>query len=151
MRGRADLIAAGVLSSGLALFHFAIILLGAQALRYFGAPDLANRSDAGSIYPALLLAGITGLFVVFAFYAFAGAGLVKRPPLLRGSLLVIGGLYSLDGIQVGPKLVAYWSRKGSVQPREIVADALFLLIGVLYLRGTSRAWPELAPPRRQTA
>jgi hypothetical protein len=151
MKGRADLIAAGGLSSGLALFHFAIILAGASALRSFGAPDLASRAEAGSVYPALLLAGVAGLFVVFAFYAFAAAGLAPRPPLLRAGLITIGALYTVDGIQVGPKLVGYWSRKGSVAPREIVADAVFLVIGVLYLRGTARAWPDLAPPRRQTA
>jgi hypothetical protein len=131
------LIAAGVLSSALALFHLAVMLGGAPALRYFGAPPL-------------LLAGVTGLFVVFAFYAFAAVGFAPRPPLLRGTLILIGALYVLDGIRVGPKLVAYFS-KGTVAPREIVADAVFLLIGILYLRGVVRAWPDLAPPRHQTA
>lgn len=85
-RRRSSLIAAGALSSAMAIFHLAIASVGAPAYRFFGALGLAKRAEEGSLFPGALTLGITLLFALFAFHAFAGARLTRPPPLLRTGL-----------------------------------------------------------------
>jgi len=88
--GRPWLVGAGAFSVGIAALHVGIILAGRRRHVYFGAGDLAPMIVAGSPVPALLAVGLALLFGVWGWYAFAGAGLVRRPPLLRLGSWVIG-------------------------------------------------------------
>jgi len=55
----------------------------------------------GGIAAAMVLATWTA-------FAFAGAGLLSRPPLLRTGPIPIGSVYVLRGILIGPQLMGGW-------------------------------------------
>jgi len=148
--GRKALLAAGLISACIALLHVIIIFVGATAYRYFGAgEEMARQAEAGSFFPGLLTAAVTLFFVVFTFYALAGAAVVPRPPLLRTGLVVIGVIYTLRGLLLAPQFVAYQAHAPRLAPKDLVFSAVSLATGLLYLLGTWRAWPNLrnASPR----
>ena len=81
----------GILSFAVALLHMVIIFVGATAYRYFGAgEDMARAAESGSVFPALLTFVLVIIFVLWGLYALSGAGVIRRLPLLRIALIVIG-------------------------------------------------------------
>jgi hypothetical protein len=97
---------AGVSSAGVALLHLVIPAVGAPAYRYFGAGErMARMAERGLARPTLITLGLALVFAVWAAYAFSAAGLIRRLPLLRPALLVIGVIYTLRGVLLGPQLV----------------------------------------------
>ena len=136
---------AGVLSAGVALLHMLIIAVGGPAYRYFGAGErMARMAEQGSATPGLITFGLTLLFAVWAAYAFSGAGLLRRLPLLRTGLITIGLVYTLRGVLLGPQLVWFFSgHRADVPPRQLAFSAAALVTGLAYLVGTHRAWARL--------
>lgn len=141
MRREPFLILAGALSLLAAVLHLAVIVGGPDWYRFFGAgEELARMAERGSIYPALLTLGIATILAIWAAYAFSGAGLIGKLPLLRTGLIVITAIYLLRGLILVP---------GVVLGREINAfgwwsSLIVLGYGLAYLIGTWRAWPRLA-------
>ncbi|HEY2291620.1 MAG TPA: hypothetical protein VGM86_13050 [Thermoanaerobaculia bacterium] len=145
------MLAAGVVSSAMALFHIGIVVVGEPAYRHFGGSSFAERAAAGSWVPAAMLLTIASVFALFAFYGFAGARLVPRPPLLRTGLIVISLLYGVHGLFVVPELVARLMHRPSGMPSNLGVDAVFLAMALPYIIGTVMAWPDLSARSRQVA
>ncbi len=146
--GRSWLVGAGVVSASVAVLHLAIIVAGPKGYVYFGAGDLAPLAAAGSPVPALLTTGLALLFGVWSWYAFAGAGLVRRPPLLWLGLWVIGAIYSARGLALVPELLALWRGSASPPPRYAVFSLVALATGLTYIVGAWRARVRLRAARR---
>jgi len=149
--GRLWLIGAGVLSAGIAVLHIAIIVAGPRGYVYFGAGDLAPLSAAGSPVPALLTAGLALLFGVWSWYAFAGAGLVRRPPLLWLGVWVIGAIYAARGLALAPEVLALWRGSASPPPRYAVFSLVSLVTGLAYLVGAWRARGSVRAARQASS
>ena len=78
------LLAGGWLSLAAALLHLAVIVGGPDWYRFFGAGEaMARAAERGSWMPALVTLGIAGLLSVWAAYAFAAAGMIRRLPLIK--------------------------------------------------------------------
>jgi hypothetical protein len=122
-----------------------IIFVGGPAYRYFGVGEkMARLAEQGSQAPALITAGLTVVFCVWAAYAFSGAGLLRRLPLLRTGLITIGLIYTLRGLLLGPQMMWFFSgQRAAVPPRQLGFSAAALLTGLAYLVGTQRAWARL--------
>ena len=134
---------AGWLSAAIAALHVVIVFFGAPAYRYFGAgEDMARQAEAGSLVPAAMTLAIAAVFAVFALYAFSGAGLVRRLPLLRTGLVVISAIYLVRGLLLLTELVGYAQGAG-VLPRHLAFSFTSLVIGLFYLAGTVLLWPSL--------
>lgn len=150
---RTWLIGGGVLSAIIAALHIAIIVVGPRGYVYFGAGDLAPLAAAGSPAPALITAGLALLFGVWSWYAFAGAGIVRRPPMLLLGLWVIGAIYTARGVMVVPELLALLRDSETPPPRYAVFSLVSLTAGVAYLAGAWHARARLrtaaapVPPR----
>jgi hypothetical protein len=144
---------AGAISAAIALLHVAVILIGAPAYRYFGAGDeMARLAEQGSRTPAVITAVIAVLFALWALYAFSGAGVVRRLPLLKTGLVTIGVIYSLRGLLLGPQAVAVFSGHAPfIAPRQLVFSAVSLATGLCYLLGAARAWRRLSAQAVQVA
>ena len=134
---------AGGLSLGMAVFQ-AAISFSPSASQYFDAPPelVANP-------PMLIVAGLAmaGVLMVFGLYAFSGAGCLRRLPWLRLGLLISGSLYTLRGLFSIPELLIFLGFLPLPQPlppQELVASLVSLVIGLLYLAGTLRAWRSLS-------
>lgn len=140
MRREPVLILAGCLSALAALLHVAVIFGGPDWYRFFGAgEELARMAERGMIQPTLITLAISAILAIWAAYAFSGAGLIRRLPLLRMGLVVITLIYLARGLLVLPALVmgvpldafGWWS------------SLIVLGYGLAYLIGTWRAWPAL--------
>ena len=143
MRGNRWLATGGMLSAAAAMLHVAIILRGPDWYRFFGAGEgMARAAERGSYMPALITSGIAAVLLVWALYAFSGAGLIRRLPLLRTGLILISAIYLLRAFALVPTLI--------LAPAPVVGFAIWsslvvLAYGLAYAVGTWRAWPRLKP------
>ncbi|MDQ3124903.1 MAG: hypothetical protein M3Q74_04785 [Pseudomonadota bacterium] len=139
------LIIGGLLSVAASLMHIGCIIGGPDWYRFFGAgEELAIMAEQGSMIPALLTLGIAALLAIWAAYAFSGAGLLPRLPLLRTGLVVISAIYLLRGLVLIPALVIHGS---DIMPFLLWSSLIVLVYGLAYAIGTWTAWPGLAPRR----
>ena len=133
---------AGISTFILAIFQAVITTVPSWAL-YFGAgKDIVSRLWL------LLIAGylVAVIFVVFGFYALSGAGVIRKLPLVRSGLLIIGLIFTIRGIFLLLELminIGIIQSPAFIPLQEIFSSAVSLIIGIIYLLGTKKAWPDL--------
>ncbi len=138
------LIIGGVLSGFAALMHIAIIFGGPDWYRFFGAGEqMAVAAGRGAWYPAVVTFGIAMGLAICAAYAFAGAGLLPKLPLMRSALVAISGVYLLRGLALFPVLML---KPDLATPFILWSSLIVLVYGAFYAIGTWRAWPMLSNP-----
>jgi hypothetical protein len=137
------LIAAGTLSAAAALLHLAVIAGGPDWYRFFGAGErMARAAERGSATPALMTVAIASVLALWAAYAFAGAGLIRRLPLLRTGLVAISAIYLARGLFVlSPSSFARPDLSAGFM---LWSSLIVLAFGLAYAIGTWRAWPYLS-------
>ena len=139
------LVLGGALSVTAALIHLAIIVGGPDWYRFFGAgEDMATAAELGSPFPAVVTLAIAAILLIWAAYAFAGAGLIRRLPLMRTALVLISVIYLARGLILVPMLLLYPHARAAVGPFEIWSSLVVLVYGAVYAVGTWRAWPQLS-------
>lgn len=135
------LIMGGVLSAAASILHLAVIVGGPDWYRFFGAGEgMARMAERGSMTPTLITIGIAGVLAVWSAYAFSGAGLIPRLPLIRTALIAITAVYLARGLLLVPAVLlqrqidafGWWS------------SLIVLVYGVVYAVGTWKAWPSLS-------
>ena len=137
------LILGGLLSVAASLLHIACIIGGPDWYRFFGAGEaMATMAEQGSMTPTLLTLGIAAILAIWAAYAFSGAGLLPRLPLLRTGLVVISAIYLLRGLALIPALLI---NGANVMPFVLWSSLIVLVYGLAYAVGTWIAWPSLKP------
>lgn len=135
------LVAAGVLSLAAAVLHLAVIVGGPDWYRFFGAGErMARAAERGSPIPALTTVAIATILGVWAAYAFSGAGLIPRLPLLRTGLVAITAVYLVRGLVLVPGLLF---RPQLVDAFAVWSSLIVLVYGVAYAVGTWQAWSSL--------
>lgn len=136
------LIVGGVLSAAASALHLAVIVGGPDWYRFFGAGEgMARMAEQGSWTPVVITLGIAGVLAVWAAYAFSGAGLIPRLPLLRTALVLISAVYLLRGLVLIP---AFAVNPGGVQPFILWSSLIVLVYGLAYGIGIWTAWPTLS-------
>jgi hypothetical protein len=146
-RGRTILLVAAGCSLAVALLHAVVPLVGPAAYRFIGGFSQASAVESGAaVRLALITYAVALLFAIWALYAFSGAGVLRRLPLLRLGLLVIGGIYALRGLRLIPEMVATVQGTLGVPQRFLWFSAVSLAIGACYLLGTLRSWSDLRLP-----
>ena len=143
MRSNKWLIAAGLLDVAAALLHVAIIFGGPDWYRFFGAGEaMAQAAQSGSVRPTLITIAIASVLATWAAYAFSGAGLILRLPLLRTGLVAISAIYLARGLVVVPILLL---RPELIDPFLLWSSAIVLVFGLAHAIGTWSAWNGLRP------
>ena len=143
------LILGGILSLAVALVHVIIIFIGAPAYRYFSAgEDMAKAAELGSVFPAVLTLVLAAVFAIWGFYGLSGAGIIRRLPLLKIALILIGAIYTIRGVAVFLQLFQIVTSSAEVAPREIMFSLVSLVIGLAYLIGTVTSWRSLGANSR---
>jgi len=141
--GSTWLMTGGWLSALAALLHIACIFGGPEWYRFFGAGEgMARAAARGEWKPALITLAISAILLIWAAYAFSGAGWLPRLPLLRTGLVVISAIYLLRGLVFVP--LNLW-RPNYENGFAIWSSLIVLVFGAAYAAGTIRAWPHLAP------
>ena len=142
MRSNPALVIGGLLSAGAAILHLAVIFGGPDWYRFFGAGEkMARMAEAGHWYPVVVTIGIATVLAIWAAYAFAGAGLIPRLPLMRTALVVISTIYLLRGLVIVP---AFFMNGGAFEPFVLWSSLIVLVYGIAYAVGTWVAWPVLS-------
>ena len=138
------LIAGGWMSLVAAVVHIACIFGGPDWYRFFGAGEpIAQAAERGSWVPPLMTLAIASILAVWAAYAFAGAGLLPRLPLMRTALIAISTVYVARGLMIlYPPLLG---RSDLSTAFMLWSSLIVLVIGIAYATGTWRAWPILSP------
>lgn len=141
MAGNKWLMVGGILSTVAAILHMAIIVGGPAWYRFFGAGEgMARAAERGSITPALVTLVIAAVLLVWALYAFSGAGIIRRLPLLRTALVLISAIYLLRALALLPTMIL---RPELVDTFAIVSSLVVLAYGLAYAIGTRTVWPRL--------
>jgi hypothetical protein len=139
------LVIGGGLSALASLLHIGCIVGGPDWYRFFGAGEgMATMAAQGSMTPTLITLGIAAVLATWAAYAFSGAGLLPRLPLLRTGLVVISAVYLLRGLVLIPAFVV---NGGDVMPFVLWSSLIVLVYGLAYTVGTWAAWSRLGPRR----
>lgn len=140
-KGSRWLISGGVLSLLAALLHLACIAFGVSWFRFFGAPELLVASyEDGAMSLVWMTVAIAAILAIWAAYAFSGAGVIRRMPLLKTGLVTITSIYLLRGAFLIPALInAPYHR----HEFDIWSSVIVLAFGIAYAVGTCRAWPGL--------
>ena len=140
--GRHWLTGAALLSAAAAILHLAVIAGGPDGYRFFGAgEDMARMAERGSIMPALVTLAIAAVLAAWSAYALAGAGRIRRLPLMRTALVAISAIYLLRGLVLIPALAKHGT---AADPFVLWSSLIVLGFGITYAVGTFRAWPALA-------
>jgi hypothetical protein len=134
------LVAGGWLSAAAALLHVGVIIGGPDWYRFFGAGEaMARMAERGSPVPALVTLAIAMVLAVWAAYAFAGAGLIRRLPLMRTALVAISTIYLARGLLIVPVLL-----QPAPAAFDVWSSLVVLVYGATYALGTKRAWSQLS-------
>lgn len=147
MAGNKWLILGGTLSALAAILHLAVIAGGPSWYRFFGAGEaMAQAAERGSSTPALITLAIAAMLMVWALYAFSGAGIIRRLPLLRTALILISAVYLLRAFALLPTLIL---RPDLVDTFAIVSSLVVLAYGLAYSIGAWAGWSALKVERAQ--
>lgn len=140
--GQKLLIVGGVLSLIASILHIGVIIGGPDWYRFFGAgEDMAKMAEQGLMRPAIITSAIALVLAAWGYFAFAGAGLVWTPPLLRTGLIVISAVYLLRGLVLFPMLILMFDK---VDTFAVWSSIIVLIYGLFYAIGTWQAWPSLS-------
>lgn len=136
------LVAGGILSALAAVLHLAVIAGGPDWYRFFGAgEEMARMAERGLLRPTLYTIAIASILGIWSAYAFAGAGLLRRLPLIRTALVAISAIYLLRGLTLIPLALL---RPDLLDPFALWSSLIVLVYGICYAVGTWRAWPALS-------
>lgn len=147
MRANSWLVIGGICSATASLAHIGCIVQGPSWYRFFGAPEpLIRALENGNPTLHWVTAGIAVILAVWAVYAFAGAGLLRRLPLMRTALVLISAIYLARGLLLGPALM-----QPDPAPFDLWSSSIVLVYGIVHAVGTWRAWPSLSGRKRVNA
>ena len=134
------LIVGGWLSIAASLLHIGVIIGGPDWYRFFGAGEALAQADArGDWTPTIVTLGISIVLAIWAAYAFSGAGLIRRLPLLRTGLATISAIYLARGLLLLPVLAF---NPEIVTPFDVWSSLIVLGYGIAYAVGTWQIWPR---------
>jgi hypothetical protein len=135
------LVPAGVGSLAASILHLVCIAGGSEWYLALGAGErMARMAARGHWYPTVVTLGIAAILAAWALYAWSGAGLIRRLPLLRLCLCAITGIYLLRALAfvlIKPffpgNSVAFWHWSSGV----------CFALGLLHALGLRQAWSRL--------
>lgn len=131
----------GTLSALAAAAHLGCIFFGAPWYRFLGAGEpMVRLVEAGSTYPAKITALITAVLLVWSAYAFSGAGLLPKLPLLRPILCAITLVYLARGFLFFPLMPRF---PGNSLTFWLVSAAICATIGVAHALGLRQVWHQI--------
>ncbi|WP_373521946.1 hypothetical protein [Aquiflexum sp.] len=134
---------AGILTALISITHIGIVIGGPEWYRFFGAGErMAQQAEAGLALPVMITLTIALILGIWAIYAFSGAGLISRLPLLKPVLILITSVFLLRGI-LGIPMVMLVDHPYLNELRDkivfmVVSSLICLGFGILYAKGTMK-------------
>ena len=135
------LIIGGWLSVVAALLHIACIFGGPEWYLFFGAGEqMAQMAAAGDPYPTIVTLVISAILFGWALYAWSGAGVIIKLPLLRTCMVLITAVYLVRGAAglIVPHLTEHPAIHHNSMTFWMVSSTICCVYGIFYLTGTLR-------------
>jgi hypothetical protein len=127
--------------------HIAAIFGGPSWYGFIGAPPRMIRSAAaGDFYPALVCLAIASVLFIWAAYAFSGAGIFRRLPLLRtvlvavATVLIVRGVAFIPLMALRPSLFVGLCSCHGIDTFLVTTSVICFAVGVGYAVGACKAW-----------
>jgi putative oxidoreductase len=135
------LLSGGTFSILVALLHVAIIIGGPDWYRFWGAGEqMATLEENGSLLPDLLTFFIAIIFFIWGLYAYSGAGLIRRLPLLKTGLVVISSIYTIRGLLL---FIDIFSPE-HLTVFMLLTSIVSFIVGLTNFIGTKQVWAEIS-------
>ena len=134
-----QLVIGGCLSFVAALLHMLCIIGGPEWYLFFGAGErMAHLAAEGDLYPTVITLFIASILMGWGLYAFSGAGLIIKLPLLKTCLTLITAVYLVRGLGglVGPFLTTHPIVHQNSLAFWLVSSIVCCIFGAFYLLGT---------------
>ena len=123
----------GCLSLIASLLHLAIIVGGSEWYRFFGAGEsMALMAEKGAWTPAIVTLFISAVLIVWALYAFSGAGVIRNLPFLKPILWGITTIYLLRGFMIIP---LYFIMPKEINSFAVWSSTIVAIVGLVHLWG----------------
>lgn len=98
---------------------------------------MVRAVEAGKIRPTLVTLAIAGVLLVWAVYAFSGAGIAPRLPFTKLALVLISAVYLLRAFAF-PLLRPVFPENSTTF--WLVSSGICLVLGLLYAVGVIAVW-----------
>lgn len=137
------LLFAGILSFCAAIFQLVISLVPKWSA-FFGAGDELVSQPLVLLVLGLVVAV---LLAAWGFYGLSGAGLIRRLPLLRVVIFVVGAIYIFRGLPILLKLlelVKILPPSGAIELPGFLVFLGALTAGIFYWTGLAIGWKQMS-------
>jgi len=134
---------AGGMNFIIALVHIAIIFGGPDWYRFFGAGEqMALMAEAGNIQATLITLFIACVLAIWGAYAWSGAGLLPRLPLLKVFLCLITCVYLLRGTAglLAPLFPDNFFASQNAASFWVISSVICLVFGLVHVLGLIQKW-----------
>lgn len=149
--GNSYLIWSGIAAVAAGLLHIVTIFGGPSWYRLIGATEpIVQLAAKGHPFPVVVCLVAAALLFACACFAFSGAGLIRRLPLLRTALVLITAALLVHGIAFIP-MVMWWPQQmigiydgEGINAVLITTSVICLVAGASFALGTAAAWGRLS-------
>jgi hypothetical protein len=132
------LIAGGTITAIAAVAHLACIAFGAPAYRFMGAGErMARAAEAGRLHPPVITLTIAAMLLVWALYAFSGAGVIGQLPFTNVVVPAVCAVFLARAFAF-PLLKPMFPENSTTF--WLASSGICLLLGVLYGLGIVFVW-----------
>jgi hypothetical protein len=97
---------------------------------------MATLEENGSLLPDLLTFFIAIIFFIWGLYAYSGAGLIRRLPLLKTALVVISSIYTIRGLLL---FIDIFSPQ-HLTVFMLITSIVSFIAGLAHFIGTKQIW-----------
>ncbi|WP_444932071.1 hypothetical protein ACJJIF_09995 [Microbulbifer sp. SSSA002] len=133
---------AGLLTVLAALVHIGCIVFGGDWYRFLGAGEqMAQLAESGHPYPTIVTSIISAVLLLCAAYAFSGAGLILRLPLIRLGLTIISALLLVRALGFYFIMPAFPDNSPTFW---LISSGICLILGLTYALGLKQRWHLIA-------
>ena len=125
------LLAGGIIAAATAVWHLLCIRGGPSWYAFARAPEVVvNSAKQGTLLAPANTVVIASLMFTCTAYAFSGAGLIKKIPLLKSALVTIAFICLVRALVTVPYLIS-----SHLDVWELVASSGWFFVGVCFLMG----------------
>jgi hypothetical protein len=134
------LVLGGIIAVLAAVLHIVVLIGGPDWIAYVKAPaSVVESARRGTWLAPVSILAITGIIIICALYAFSGAGLLPKLPLLGYVLTLIGGLCLLRGLLLVPIIVMRPALLSHLGAFDVASSLVFVVMGAAYAAGAYRS------------
>ena len=127
------LLSGGVIATAAAVWHLLMIAGGPGWYKFARAPSYIVESAKQHTFTAPIMAVVIALLMfTCAAYAFSGAGVIRKIPLLKSALITISIICLVRALVTVPYLI-----QARLDIWSLIASSVWLFVGLCYLVGAA--------------